>query len=78
MSTNEYRKIICIAYCERRLGGGERCKSCSLNPELTNNFILAKDVQTLIEVGVQTDGIELLSRYSEEVLAETEMLFKRR
>lgn len=75
MKTEDYKKIICLMYCDRKLQGGEHCKSCALNPELKNNFVFGKDATKLIQVGVQTDGREMLSKYSEEVLAELEMAF---
>ena len=78
MTTSEFKRIICLAYCERRLTGGERCKTCTMNPELTNNFDFGKAAAALIEAGVQTDGTELLSRFSEEVLAEMELLFRQK
>lgn len=78
MKTEEYKKIICLVYCDRKLLGGDHCKSCSLNPELKNNFVFGKDATKRIQIGVQTDGHEMLSKFSEEVLAELEMLFEQR
>ena len=78
MTTTEFRQIICSMYCERNRQGGDKCNSCSVNPEHTNNFNLGKTAVKMIEAGVQTDGRELLARYAEEVLAELEVLFGER
>ena len=75
MTTQEYRNIICTMYCERKKQGGERCDSCSLNPEHTNNFILAKTAVKMIEAGVQSDGEVLLDNYIKEALIELHPLF---
>lgn len=75
MTTSEYRQIICMAYCERKLKGGESCKSCWINPDHQNNFMMSQDAVSLIKAGVLTNGMELLNKHAEEVLAETEALF---
>ena len=75
MKTTEYEHIICLMYCKRAGKGGDACKTCKLSPATANNFILNTDILPLIALGVQSDGTELLERYTDQIHKDMKELF---